>query len=966
MLLAGSEWRRWDLHVHTPETILNNGFGDWDEYLAAIEVHPDVKVMGVTDYMSITNYSKLKAYKEQGRIGNIELLIPNIEFRIAPPSDKATAVNIHLLVSPHDPAHETEILNALGRLCWRYSKRTYSCLPDQLTALGRAFDSAIADDRAALATGVNQFKVDFTAFRDWFKKEPWLEQNTLIAVAAGDDGLSGFHKNGAWAAFRDEITRFTQVLFSGRPGERDFWLGQRAKEDWDTVKRLGGPKPCIHGSDAHSIAALFRPDHDRFCWIKADPTFEGLRQILYEPEDRVYIGPTLPLYHDQARVIRALRLSNSHGWFDDIALPLNAGLISIIGQKGSGKSALAEIIAYAANSWHEDEGASFLERAAPHLHGLTIELEWTDGTVSPVELWNEQGENSKVRYLSQKFVERLCTEDHDHVGTELVREIEAVIFSYLDPSDTLNASSFDELRAIRTEGIREEGDRLRADIDRLIREEYALRDNAAKLDAKKARIRALTAERAGLRKQLPAAVTREEEEIQQELQTRRDALTQAQQAAALDKQKLQKITDIRGRVSAFSTQMGRFYAETEVQLREAGVPEEDFAVFRPEFAGDTEAPLARTEAAVQQQVITRLGDPDNPAEGTIHWLQQRIKTLEERQTADKARQEKIKTIQTRISEIGTEIDRINAEIAQIEGPEKKRIAQARQERLDAYIAFFENLKREQKTLEELYAPVTERLHSQSASEHEQELEFSIRWVADLENWLGRGSVLFDQRKTIPYGTMQSLEKAVDRILAPAWTSGDPARIGPAMKEFLEEFAKPENLPADKYLRSGVTYMDVSQWLYDLRHISLSYGLKYNGIELANLSPGTKGIVLLILYLGMDISDTRPLIVDQPDENLDNESIYKLLRSYFILAKKRRQIILITHNPNLVVNGDSEQVIVAHAERRENGLPHITYNSGALENVGSGDEGIRQQVCRILEGGPDAFLKREKRYSLIDE
>ena len=121
--------------------------------------------------------------------------------------------------------------------------------------------------------------------------------------------------------------------------------------------------------------------------------------------------------------------------------------------------------------------------------------------------------------------------------------------------------------------------------------------------------------------------------------------------------------------------------------------------------------------------------------------------------------------------------------------------------------------------------------------------------------------------------------------------------------------------------------------------------------------------MLILYLGMDVGDTRPLIVDQPDENLDNESIYALLTTYFKGAKKRRQIILITHNPNLVVNGDSEQVIVATAQRRANGLPYITYASGALENSDLVDLGIRQQVCRILEGGTDAFLKREKRYAL---
>ena len=98
-------------------------------------------------------------------------------------------------------------------------------------------------------------------------------------------------------------------------------------------------------------------------------------------------------------------------------------------------------------------------------------------------LGDEQSGNREVRYLSQKFVERLCSDDH--IGTELVREIEAVVFSYVDPTETLNASSFDELRALRTEGIHEEGARLREDVARLIREECALRDNARKLREKK-------------------------------------------------------------------------------------------------------------------------------------------------------------------------------------------------------------------------------------------------------------------------------------------------------------------------------------------------------------------------------------------------------------------------------------------------------------------------------------------------
>ncbi len=52
MHLAGSEWRRWDLHIHTPGTALNNQFGDWDECLAVIEAQSEVRVLGVTDVLA--------------------------------------------------------------------------------------------------------------------------------------------------------------------------------------------------------------------------------------------------------------------------------------------------------------------------------------------------------------------------------------------------------------------------------------------------------------------------------------------------------------------------------------------------------------------------------------------------------------------------------------------------------------------------------------------------------------------------------------------------------------------------------------------------------------------------------------------------------------------------------------------------------------------------------------------------
>ena len=411
--------------------------------------------------------------------------------------------------------------------------------------------------------------------------------------------------------------------------------------------------------------------------------------------------------------------------------------------------------------------------------------------------------------------------------------------------------------------------------------------------------------------------------------------------------------------------MRKFSAEIDRMLDDAGIPKNDRHLFIPEFPADTEPPLGRREAALNSAISKREGTLENPATGTIRGIRNSITQLEKKESADKARRDRIIQINKRTATIDNLSKRIQSEVTHIEGPEKERLMVVKRERLDAYAEYFNNLCLEQEMLEHLYSGVTSRLSDENATDHEQDLEFSIRWVADVDAWLERGSRLFDQRTNIPYGTMDGLADAAHKYLVPAWISGDAERVRDAMKdEFLVGFREAGPDPS-RYLRTGISLGDVLDWLYEVEHVSLSYGLKYNGVELDKLSPGTKGIVLLILYIGMDQTDTRPLIVDQPDENLDNESIYELLTKYFKTAKGRRQILLITHNPNLVVNTDSEQVVIASAERRK-GVPHISYCAGSLEDNDPERNGIRQQVCRILEGGSDAFLQREQRYALANE
>jgi ABC-type cobalamin/Fe3+-siderophores transport system ATPase subunit len=151
-------------------------------------------------------------------------------------------------------------------------------------------------------------------------------------------------------------------------------------------------------------------------------------------------------------------------------------------------------------------------------------------------------------------------------------------------------------------------------------------------------------------------------------------------------------------------------------------------------------------------------------------------------------------------------------------------------------------------------------------------------------------------------------------------------------------------------------VDLARWLYSTEHIKVHYSIEYEGVSITQLSPGLRGIVLLLLYLALDLEDSRPLIIDQPEENLDPRSVFSELVDLFRHARHRRQVIIVTHNANLVVNTDADQVIVASCIKHGSGSPpEFQYFSGGLE-----DPAIRAHVVDILEGGEAAFRERAKR------
>jgi hypothetical protein len=143
-------------------------------------------------------------------------------------------------------------------------------------------------------------------------------------------------------------------------------------------------------------------------------------------------------------------------------------------------------------------------------------------------------------------------------------------------------------------------------------------------------------------------------------------------------------------------------------------------------------------------------------------------------------------------------------------------------------------------------------------------------------------------------------------------------------------------------------------------IKLSYNVNSGSSNPENfrsgdqLSWGQKAVALLLLILdaSYEVSDSRPLLMDQPEDDLDNSYIYNTLVREFRNSKRKRQIIISTHNANIPVTADAENIIVL----RYDGTSGYVSDNGSLDKPS-----IAESVLETLEGGREAIAKREEKY-----
>lgn len=986
MLNRGSEWQRWEPHIHAPGTAMNdqfNGPNSWEDYLTALEqATPVIKAIAVTDYYVTETYRKVLRYRDIGRLANVELIFPNVEVRLDVATSKGSFVNLHLFVSPEDPMHVDELQRILSRLQFNVMQDRFDCTHADLIRLGKKADPSITDDGAALTYGASQFKVNFQQLREVYAESSWAKKNIIIGVAGGStDGTSGV-REAADQTIRREIEGFAHVIFASSEAQREFWLGLKPSMSANEVRKVyGGLKPCLHGSDAHSLERVASPFGDRFSWIKGGLEFDSLRQACIDPDGRAHIGSEPPTSATPSQVISEIEVLNAP-WIKTPVIPLNPGLIAIIGARGSGKTALADMIAASCDSipdeiWNAGEWAnpSFLVRARPIIGDTKVKVKWAAGDTE-IRALNGSDANGplsyeRVRYLSQQFVEELCSSNG--LKDELLREIERVIFEAHPENTRDGALDFTELleqrasrhrltRAREAGAVAQMSDRISTELEK----EKLVASYEAEVAKKKKLVEAYTADRAklvskGSEKRAQRHI--ELAEVANQIRAQLRQLT-GQRQTFLSMQ--DEVRDMR------QNQAPETLRHAQARYGHSGMTEDQWAAFLVDYTGPVDDNLASYIKWVDGEIAKLKGTTPQPGglntayvseDSDISILTQAVLEaemgrLEKLVNADKDVQRRYTALSKNIATETSTLQTLTEKLNDAKGA-KDRVRQLQADREAAYGRAFDALVAEQSVLEELYAPLMSRLAASSGTL--KKLSFSVSRSANIETWAEAAEEgLIDLRKAGALRGKGTLRQKANEVLKTAWETGDSGDVIAAVAEFRRLYQN------DLLDHSPIARADQSEfriwlkrfalWLFSTDHIEIRYGIDYDGVDIRKLSPGTRGIVLLLLYLGLDDKDDRPLLIDQPEENLDPKSVFDELVQLFIEAKSHRQVIIVTHNANLVINTDADQIIIAEAGPNSNEtLPPITYLSGGLENAE-----IRKAVCEILEGGESAFQERARR------
>jgi len=983
-MAQGSTWKKWNFHVHTKGTNKNDQFSSstMDEFFCAFykkAIENGVSAIGVTDYFSIDKYNEALIYREniESKIGTdgqklftpdeIEyikkiFIFPNVELRLLPATDKGRLINIHCLFNPDYVADlENDFFSHIENQDHIKMNR------HGITGYGRTLDSNITDEHQQYRKGLDNFVIDLKSLKEILAKNKKFKDNSLLVVSnSNNDGASGLQQHydlfendpGSLDGLRKSIYFISEAIFSANPKDIKYFLGRRSEGTTgfneavlkqgieEVIRDRGSLKPCIVGCDAHKEADLFT----KFTWVKADLNFEGLKQICFEPEQRVRIQSDQPDFKEDKLLIEKVSFVSPSNVFSTNSIYLNPNLNVIIGGKSSGKSILLYAIAQTLSAddtvLKNDDGQYKYDLTKIEEHcNFTIT---TKGGFSQ-NLKRGVGENSilpEIKYIPQNYLVKLAEPELNKKGKSLNQLVRDLI------------TEDDESKELYQEFLNKviQNDKLRnSQVDLLFETLKEIEGLETEIKSKSNK-----------------AV------LEQNIATNVKKVEELNKSIGLNQEQIDEYKALQANIEINTADMTKFRS--------------DFAAvqsFNTEFTQSLKNLKQKKDALFNSMQLKEIKDYYEDEYKPIDELLEKSKTIEgtlEVETrADgkrylKDENGKFKKV---LSAIGAEQKRL-ADLLQpfLKDEQTKKaieevnvsIANDRKAILDIDI-----LAKKIQEKKKLFNESKDGLFKVYEDSYQKYLDTiaalkdrTVELEKDGLQIIGKGQFNFPKLRSDLMAVSDGRSASYNQY--PLLDVGKKATGDMEFAAHLEDVKKLfDDLLNKKYVLTNKTSPSnaikilLNDYFFDYWEIT------YKSDKLGEMSTGKASFVILMLIIGLSKSKA-PILIDQPEDNLDNRSITTDLVNYLRNKKLDRQIIIVTHNANIVVNADAENIIVANQKGQNDDGSSSTfrfdYINGSIENSFEKlpqetdilkSMGIRQHIADIVEGGKDAFIMREKKY-----
>ncbi|MBE7649298.1 AAA family ATPase [Tenacibaculum finnmarkense] len=906
----GSIWRKWDLHLHTPLTKLSDHFekiGEedlWKTYCDKIE-NSDVSAFGITDYFSSENYftflDEFKTYHPNSE----KVFFPNIEFRLDIAVNKqAEEVNIHILFS--NELEKTQIDDFLTILKTNHTNSSGS----------RIACKNLSQEQFVSAT------INHNELQSCLKEVFGSERPFLILAAVNNAGLRPVSNSPRKLAITDEIDKICDAFFGGRQNVSYCLNTDRYETD-----EIAKARPVICGCDAHSfddldnflgkfVTRISPSDRNKteilkdITWIKSDLSFEGLKQIIFEPIFRVHISENKPRkpvrrienvkfnFPTSTLIQRKNSTSQQDFCLKNLKQPIYFSdyFTCIIGGRGTGKSTIINIIAEKLN-----EKTDFFKKSDLKINSSNYDIENDPNNYIEITGTNE------IEFVSQGKIEKLAEANEltKLIFEERIKEIE---------SDFIQIETdYDEIISKIDENI--------SLLFKLITNAKNKKDKTKEKETIKKIIDSINDERY-------KSITSRIKLLKQELNSIDNSkknyklLLEDLRKVSQNYEPIEKLNEIDIRIQEI--------VSTIIGLDELTKNEEGIAIIQKEFANvKTRIDEINAALEIETKNLREFFEEKGTNEETIKDSQKASENLS-KVTSDL---ENIELLDTRLKTTYRENNTVIAKL------------QSLYDRNDALIS--SNLD-----------DINRKLQVND------ENVLDINFTYDFDNNAYKDSLFKEFYNTFNNyhisGTSESRIKEALFLIEP-----NKELIDVDYRLFNERL---NNIFDENNIRKSNNYVKVITDIFNSKgnyliylnlikkhRYNLSKYIRINGFygrrELESCSFGQRCTAVIVTLL---MTGVKPLIIDEPEAHLDN----KLVADYLVnLVKQKqldRQIIFASHNSNFVINGDSALIHILEIPNNEI-YTHKT--STTIENTDN-----REKLLK-LEGGRQAFLNRESKYGI---